>query len=135
MIKAEAIQAIENGQKVTHEYFTDKEWVCLDESGMYKTEDGYLTDQSVFWAYRTDISWETGWSVFEEPESILSNIDPDRKNRPFIFINPYAHLMQDKDKTRSGPCRRHEYVKHVEKDDGPIIKVIWICKHCEKHLS
>jgi len=40
MTKEEAIQALNEGKKVTHRYFSDDEWVEKLADGRYRFEDG-----------------------------------------------------------------------------------------------
>ena len=65
MTKQEAIQAMNEGKKVTHQHFTDDEWMKLAAPGLYEFEDGYEWPSLSFWEDRKDDSWETGWSIFE----------------------------------------------------------------------
>lgn len=66
MNKAEAIEAIEAGKKITHRFFTDTEYVMKGKNGCYVFEDGYEFLPSVFWADRNSSGWDNGWSVFLE---------------------------------------------------------------------
>jgi hypothetical protein len=68
MTKTEVIQAMREGQKVTHEYFTEKEWMQLTPTGLYKFEDGVVCPSLLFWADRTGDKWEDGWSLFKPEE-------------------------------------------------------------------
>jgi hypothetical protein len=63
MNKAEAIQAMREGKKVTHRYFSQDEWMTM-EGGQILLEDGVRCSQNQFWADRTSPEWEDGYSLF-----------------------------------------------------------------------
>lgn len=65
MNKQEAIQAMLEGKKVTHLYFSNDEWVTM-ENGQILLEDGVRCSPNEFWRWRTDAMWETDWSIYEE---------------------------------------------------------------------
>jgi hypothetical protein len=67
LTKQEAIQAMLEGKKVTHQYFSEKEWVKMSTSGMYLFEDGYTCPSELFWQDRKGEGWQTGWYEFPEP--------------------------------------------------------------------
>jgi hypothetical protein len=62
--KSEAIKAMREGKKVTHQYFTQDEWVQLTPSGLYQFEDGVICPSLLFWQDRKGEQWETGWSLY-----------------------------------------------------------------------
>jgi len=64
MTKSEAIQAMREGKKVTHRYFTDDEWVKITPTGLYEFEDGVVCPSLLFWQDRQGEYWEDGWDVF-----------------------------------------------------------------------
>lgn len=64
MTKQEAKQAIKEGKKVTHEYFTPGEFVMKDpEEGVVVFEDGVRQVEREFWAFRATAEWNEGWEV------------------------------------------------------------------------
>lgn len=65
MTKAEAITAMEEGHKVTHEYFDRGEWICLIPGDMYQYEDGVIFSSLDFWEFKPGSGWNTGWSIFK----------------------------------------------------------------------
>ena len=65
MTKAEAIQAMLEGKRVTHKYFTPEEWVSM-EDGMIVTEDGYNFDPDEFWMRRFGTIFDENWKIFKE---------------------------------------------------------------------
>lgn len=66
LTKAEAINAMAHGAKVTHRFFEDYEYMYTDPAQPNKicTEDGYAHYQEEFWKYRIGPTWETGWSIW-----------------------------------------------------------------------
>jgi len=66
MTREEAISICRSGKKITHEYFSDDEFVEYS-GGQFFTEDGYPMGQlwNEFWTIRTGGCWENGWSIFE----------------------------------------------------------------------
>ena len=62
--KSEAIRAMREGKKVTHQYFTSDEWMRLTPSGLYQFEDGVVCPSLLFWGDRKGEQWETGWSLY-----------------------------------------------------------------------
>lgn len=65
MTKLEAIDAMIAGQKVTHRYFSANEWITI-ENGKMLLEDGVRCSQTEFWRWRTDESWNDGYSLFKQ---------------------------------------------------------------------
>jgi len=63
MTKDEAIQAMREGKKVTHKYFTPDEWVTM-EGDEILLEYGVRCDEYEFWKWRTSPIYETGWSLY-----------------------------------------------------------------------
>ena len=63
MNREEAKQALIDGERLTHTYFSDDEWVESGAMGRYVFEDGCLCSYQEFWAYRKDKSFDEGWSV------------------------------------------------------------------------
>ena len=64
MTKSEAIQAMLEGKKVTHRHFSSDEWATM-ENGKIVLEDGVKCSPIEFWRWRTDASYETDWSIWE----------------------------------------------------------------------
>lgn len=63
MTKAEAITALSEGEKITHYYFDNNEWV-KESNGMYLFEDGVKQNISEFWETRKLNGWDQGWEIF-----------------------------------------------------------------------
>lgn len=67
LTKAEAFEAMKQGKKVTHKYFTDNEWMKSDVTGMiYEFEDGVVCCRHEFWAWKDEKHFQTGWRIFNE---------------------------------------------------------------------
>lgn len=66
MTKQEAIQAMQDGKKVRHEYFSDDEFIFMiddeicDERG-FQMRAGNID----FWTDRKGEQWENGWSIVD----------------------------------------------------------------------
>lgn len=65
MTKAEAIQAMQEGKKVTHLYFSPDEWMTMRE-GEIVLEDGVVCPQGDFWFYRWGPEWNDGYEIINE---------------------------------------------------------------------
>lgn len=63
MTKTEAIEAMRQGIKITHEHFSPDEWMTM-KGNLILLEDGVECSQYEFWRWRTDESWNDGYSVF-----------------------------------------------------------------------
>ncbi len=64
MSKDEAIQAMKEGKKVTHRFFTPTEFITM-RSGHIVDELGYHLNAKQFWSFREHESFETDWSIYE----------------------------------------------------------------------
>lgn len=77
MTRTEAIEAMKNGQRVTHQWFEDFEFIYKvpSEPNMIYTEDGYCQTEREFWNYRQAKQWQTGWELFKDkPENVHDNV-------------------------------------------------------------
>jgi hypothetical protein len=64
MTKQAAIDAMMQGKKVRHKYFVENEWMKSSPNGlMYYFEDGYFGTAEIFWSYRQEDYWLTGWEI------------------------------------------------------------------------
>lgn len=70
MNKQQAIQAMKNGLKVKHIYFSPEEHVSMNESNDIIFEDGNIVDPSEFWKYRQEEHFQKGWSVHLTTEDL-----------------------------------------------------------------
>lgn len=66
MTKQEAIQAMQDGKKVRHEYFMDDEFISMTDNEIFD-EKGYKMRGANFdfWTDRKGEAWENGWSIVE----------------------------------------------------------------------
>lgn len=62
LTKDQAISAMENGQKVSHIYFSEDEWMKKDNH-LYEFEDGCRCEVSEFWIMRDETAWGNNWYV------------------------------------------------------------------------
>lgn len=69
MTKKEANEAMKNGAKVTHRFFTPDEWITMEGKFTIITEEGYAVSTTEFWKYREGEEWETDWSIWAAPTS------------------------------------------------------------------
>lgn len=65
MDKKEAIQAMQEGKKVTHRCFMPNEWMTM-RMGMVVLEDGVVCTPQEFWQWRTVPVWDNGYKLFNE---------------------------------------------------------------------
>jgi hypothetical protein len=61
--KNKAIEEMKAANKITHRHFSSDEWMTIEE-GLILLEDGVRCSQSEFWKWRTDNSWDDGYSFF-----------------------------------------------------------------------
>ena len=66
MTKAEAINAMLNGSKVTHRYFQDDEFIYMESGKIFCESDHELFQ---FWELRSHAGWESNWSIYRMSES------------------------------------------------------------------
>lgn len=66
MNKQEAIEAMKQGVKITHTYFSICEWMTM-KNGKMITEEGYSHPFDLFWSYRTGDGWENGYRIYSNP--------------------------------------------------------------------
>lgn len=64
MTKAEAIQAMKEGKKVTHHLFSPDEWMTMRCDGMVVLEDGVICTTEDIWRWRTSNDWDNGYELF-----------------------------------------------------------------------
>lgn len=64
MNKIEAIQLLNEGKKLTHQLFSEDEFVKMSsEEGVYEFEDGARQTSEDFWKLRTDRTWFNDWKL------------------------------------------------------------------------
>ncbi len=68
MKKYEAIQLMRKGKKITHRHFSPEEWMTIQDGNML-LEDGVKCNQAEFWKWRTDASWDDGYSLYGKLDS------------------------------------------------------------------
>ena len=69
MNKQEAIQAMQQGKRVTHRDFDPNEWMTMKDGMMILEDDVIFPAPRLlpeeFWKWRTDPRWDDGYEVFE----------------------------------------------------------------------
>lgn len=63
MNKAEALEEMKLGKKLTHNYFSRDEWITAHPDG-FIFEDGNICTSDEFWNNRKGHDWELGWSIW-----------------------------------------------------------------------
>ena len=64
MTKNEAIQAMKEGNKITHTYFTTDEFIRMEKDWQIITEEGYTIGLDTFFGVRNDNLWEYGYEIW-----------------------------------------------------------------------
>lgn len=59
MTKHEALEAMKEGNNVTHEYFTDDEYLYITNNGVILTEDGCIFNEQ----FNKPDYFPTGWLI------------------------------------------------------------------------
>jgi hypothetical protein len=103
MTKQEAIQAMQQGKKVTHQYFTPDEWMTM-EDGLIILEDGVRCKPFEFWQWRNSEKWEDGYSMLNEAvqtngasqEKLNQGTTPDLpiKGEEDIYDSVYMEVVE-----------------------------------------
>lgn len=70
MTKNEAIEALENGKKVTHYLFDPEEWMEMVH-GLIVFEDGVHCTLEQFFKIRHSNQWDDGYSIHPDPKEQL----------------------------------------------------------------
>lgn len=101
MNKQEAIEALKQGKKLTHRYFTPDEWITLD-GDMMVMEDGATIDASIFWKDRENWS-DDGWSEYFEREFIRNEWEfetssgyggyRNKRTHEWIHVNIFEEML------------------------------------------
>jgi len=69
MNRLEAMESLRLGNKLTHPSFSIDEWVSITHNETpwhYIFEDDIEQYADEFWALRRHISWDRGWSIFQD---------------------------------------------------------------------
>lgn len=93
MNKAEALQALDNGETLTHVNFDFLECMKKTPEGNYVFEDGCEMSPSEFWRIRDNESWETGWSK-EHTSPPEEECDPRTRFRivEYMMVREYRDI-------------------------------------------
>lgn len=63
MDKESAINAMNGGYKVSHNLFSDNEYIWMVEEEFFINENGDWIIKDEFWENRQGDEWETGWKI------------------------------------------------------------------------
>lgn len=66
MNKAEAIEAMKAGAKITHVNFLPEEWIIMEGNKTIVTEECYAVSAAEFWRWRTGGNWDNGYSIWTQ---------------------------------------------------------------------
>ncbi len=66
MTKQQAIEAMKTGEKLTHRYFSEGEWVSMKGNFTMIFEDGCKIDSDTFWNDRKGEGFNNDWELFEQ---------------------------------------------------------------------
>lgn len=74
MTRDEALQAMIDGEKVTHLYFTDEEFIYMKGQDIW-SEDGYNfgTVHDEFWWGKQMSTFDDGWSIYREKDENIQS--------------------------------------------------------------
>ena len=64
MTKEQAIAEMKKGNKITHKYFADGEWMTIQDREIL-LEDNVRLDYYEFWNSRFQDCWKDGYSIFK----------------------------------------------------------------------
>ena len=64
MTKAQALEAMRLGKKVTHIFFSPNEWMTIQNDQILMV-DGVRCYPDDFFKYRSDKSWQSGYSLYK----------------------------------------------------------------------
>ncbi len=64
MTKAQALDAMRSGKKVTHIFFSPNEWMTIQNDQILLV-DGVRCYPDDFFKYRSDKSWQSGYSLYK----------------------------------------------------------------------
>jgi hypothetical protein len=88
MTRQEALEAMLDGHKVTHQYFTPEEWATMNDKGMVVLEDGVVCSAAEFWRNRSNDCFDKGWSYFPE-------VTKEKKRFTIRGYRIWAHSYED----------------------------------------
>lgn len=91
MNKQEAIELMKSGYKITHNHFDVDEYMTI-ENNKILLEDGVRCNIDEFFSYRTDKTWEDGYSIVDN-----SGRNPFNQNNYLVwpYVNAYREIEED----------------------------------------
>jgi hypothetical protein len=94
MTKQEAIQAMLEGKKVRHRYFTHDEWMTINRAGQILLEDGVAVQQWLFWRDRTGVGWEDGYTLLNSDKNDERSATQQKPNSSTETLPPNSDGLQ-----------------------------------------
>lgn len=141
MTKKEAIAQMMQGQKLTHRYFSDHEWITIKE-GSLVTEEGYKVSIEEFFSYRYQIEWEEGWELYTPIAALINGKTSgllEQGSQMFLEYKKQAVYIGEErnNKNQLRRCKKglHEYKEVKIEVEERIFKTLLTCIHCEKTIE
>lgn len=76
MRKQQAIEAMREGKRVRHHYFSREEWMTIQKgTNLIELEDGCTIFILDFFSHRSGPEWEQGYEIVEQPTNIKEHGD------------------------------------------------------------
>lgn len=67
MTQYEAKQALNNGERVRHRFFTKDEYIHrCPSNGQLLDETGFHLSETMFWFVRSGNEWDEGWEIYNQ---------------------------------------------------------------------
>lgn len=94
MTKQEALNALADGELLTHIYFDPHEFI-REEAGYYFDEKNNRMNIQQFWDWRTSKSWDNGWSIFNKAalQNKVSDISAEEVLKDEDQISETAEIL------------------------------------------
>jgi hypothetical protein len=116
LTREEAVEALLSGKKLTHNYFTNNEWVMMMGDFML-FENNQTQSVDSFWNIRKNDWWNSGWNIVDERR--YKSLD-DMKSRMQI-------LNEISKKLSNNFCDTFE--KACDFGPEPVIKIVYQAMH------
>jgi len=108
MTQLEAREALKRGEKLTHRFFEEGEFIYEKDGELYDEKDIALVHR-VFWQVRWDGPWHDGWQLAE----------PDARTQlSEIAINSFGNPLFDAEK-----LHQHVYA-NCDTQDGSVLMLL-----------
>lgn len=98
MNKKAAREALEEGKRITHRFFSEGEFLEKKDGELITTEDG-VTAGEEYWKDRTGYKWEEHWEICDDQGRVADNKQTYRPNKKaeleypmYVKSNPFEFL-------------------------------------------